>query len=840
VAAFAANHLPSSINGAKTAIASVSVTQHVWSTSLDFVEDLFQFIYSEFDTEPNADYEAYQLACYSGKPGTERIEKLIGALSGVASGACKFLILDGYDRINEALQSAVDAHFSALKPSGFKVMTTRRVPVFSLSMNYTCDGCGQEYMELWWTCLSCNRFDLCYGCEKKEHLNKSHMCPKNSLRETYQHVSIKLGDFHIERLLEKRLSINYPDIQPESTNRIVAYIMSKAGGNLTLALLYLEDVFTRDEISTFTVDRVDDRLPRDVIAYFDTEMKFIERKPEPERLPPLLAIAAAADHQQGIPLENLGQCIRLAQSTCSNLDYPRYVEDVFTAANGWLTNPHTKDRRVEICCKPAFPLYVQEGYNDSLAWARRQVNPTADGRYGAVTSEQSREISSPVETPDLLGSTFDTLASERPPPTPFMSLENGLGIRELEGRFDRAIFLSKDEKLVQSPPRLNSAEDVPKMAQAVFPDHKPERKVTQTDQVSTRSPMRVCDFCVSNILESAASSGQHRISIDGANAAIHQCTFCSSLYAKMGETPLITVKWPLYHWIFRALPRGRELRGSMMLRFCSSHPTLTTKSFRFLPGTDLHVPAPEDLHESTDPKDNGGTQINTWMETCMRDHPGCSKAWQAQRSNPSFLPTRLLDVDTGDDNTVRLVDTKIAKAKGPYCTLSHAWGPREMSFLTTTVWNMAKHLISGITLDELPPNFQQAIQVTRFLKVRYIWIDSLAIVQEPFGDFAREADLMHKVYRYSHCNIVAANSKDAYGGLFRTRVPHEILPAEYRGTNATHHLGEKTWTVVRADLWENELLNSAIYSRGWVFQGKRSPLFLLSFPSVKLFRMTKS
>ncbi|RMZ72069.1 arginase [Pyrenophora seminiperda CCB06] len=362
-------------------------------------------------------------------------------------------------------------------------------------------------------------------------------------------------------------------------------------------------------------------------------------------------------------------------------------------------------------------------------------------------------------------------------------------------------------------------ENVLKMAPAVFPDHKSERKVTQTDTAATRSPMRVCGFCVSNILESAASSGQHRILTDGAKTALNQCTFCSSLYANIGGSLLRTENWPLYHWTLRALPRGRELRGSMMLRFWSSHPTLTTKPFRFLPGTDLHVSAPEDLQESTDPKDSGGTQINRWMETYMRDHQGCSKAWHSQRFNASFLPTRLLDVDTGDDNTVRLVDTKITKAKGPYCTLSHAWGgPQAKPPPTTTVWNMAKHLITDINLDELPPNFKQAIQVIRFLKVRYIWIDSLAIVQDPFGDFAREADLMHKVYRYSHCNIVAAHSKHAYGGLFRRRIPHEILPVKYQGTNATHRLGEKTWTIVPADLWEKELLISPIYSRGWVFQ----------------------
>ena len=231
-----------------------------------------------------------------------------------------------------------------------------------------------------------------------------------------------------------------------------------------------------------------------------------------------------------------------------DLDYPRYVEDVLTAANGWLTEARFQNRRVVICCKPAFSLYVQEKYNDSLTRASRQVNPTAEGRYGAVTSERYQDIS-PIETADLLGSTFDSLASERPPLTPFMSLENGLSIRELDGRFDRALFPSKDEKLVQLPPQLNSTEDVPKPAQALFPNHIPGREVTQTETIATRSPMRVCDFCVSNILESAASSDQHRVSIDRADASLSQCTFCSSLYANMRDS-LNTEKWPWYHWTF--------------------------------------------------------------------------------------------------------------------------------------------------------------------------------------------------------------------------------------------------------------------------------------------------
>jgi hypothetical protein len=47
---------------------------------------------------------------------------------------------------------------------------------------------------------------------------------------------------------------------------------------------------------------------------------------------------------------------------------------------------------------------------------------------------------------------------------------------------------------------------------------------------------------------------------------------------------------------------------------------------------------------------------------------------------------------------------------------------------------------------------------------------------------------MHKVYRYSYCNAVAADSMHAYGGLFKRREPQDILPVEYSGTGANLNL----------------------------------------------------
>ncbi|KAF9765901.1 hypothetical protein IL306_001747 [Fusarium sp. DS 682] len=69
----------------------------------------------------------------------------------------------------------------------------------------------------------------------------------------------------------------------------------------------------------------------------------------------------------------------------------------------------------------------------------------------------------------------------------------------------------------------------------------------------------------------------------------------------------------------------------------------------------------------------------------------------------------------------------------------------------------------------LPKTFQDAISATRKLGYRYLWIDSLCILQDDQQDWAREAALMHKVYTNAECNLAAEASQDSSGGLFFKR-----------------------------------------------------------------------
>jgi len=96
-------------------------------------------------------------------------------------------------------------------------------------------------------------------------------------------------------------------------------------------------------------------------------------------------------------------------------------------------------------------------------------------------------------------------------------------------------------------------------------------------------------------------------------------------------------------------------------------------------------------------------------------------------------------------------------------TLSHCWGTHQP--VTTTTSNLEERLLS-IGLDDLPLTFRHAILLTQRLNIKYIWIDSLCILQDDSEDWLREAPNMGNIYANSYCTISATFAKDATHGLF--------------------------------------------------------------------------
>lgn len=99
-------------------------------------------------------------------------------------------------------------------------------------------------------------------------------------------------------------------------------------------------------------------------------------------------------------------------------------------------------------------------------------------------------------------------------------------------------------------------------------------------------------------------------------------------------------------------------------------------------------------------------------------------------------------------------------------TLSHRWGDAEILKTTSHTLGFFK---TGIPTDKLCQNFQDAIRVTRRLGFRYLWIDSLCIVQDSVEDWNRESGIMADIYLYSTLTLCASDAVDGNAGFLHQR-----------------------------------------------------------------------
>lgn len=155
-----------------------------------------------------------------------------------------------------------------------------------------------------------------------------------------------------------------------------------------------------------------------------------------------------------------------------------------------------------------------------------------------------------------------------------------------------------------------------------------------------------------------------------------------------------------------------------------------------------------------------------WFKECSTAHTEC-------RIRNRFVPTRLIDVRLPDGSeNLKLVDTRQSGISNDveleYATLSHCWGQTK-HIVTETV--TLKKYEAGIAFSELNRTFQDAVLVTRALGLRYVWIDSLCIVQDSPSDWQRESSLMGSVYSGGVINIAADAAEDGDQGFLSKRTP---------------------------------------------------------------------
>src|ERR1700744_2598321 len=140
----------------------------------------------------------------------------------------------------------------------------------------------------------------------------------------------------------------------------------------------------------------------------------------------------------------------------------------------------------------------------------------------------------------------------------------------------------------------------------------------------------------------------------------------------------------------------------------------------------------------------------------------CASKHRCRSTGDSVLPTRVIEV--GDPGRIRLMVPN--GAMGRYVCLSHCWGGLQP--LKTTKENLSSHLHS-IPPQSIPKTYQDAIELTRLLGIKYLWIDSLCIIQDSTEDWGKESASMCAVYENCDIVIAATSAKDATEGFLRTR-----------------------------------------------------------------------
>ncbi|KAK1758019.1 heterokaryon incompatibility protein-domain-containing protein [Echria macrotheca] len=201
-------------------------------------------------------------------------------------------------------------------------------------------------------------------------------------------------------------------------------------------------------------------------------------------------------------------------------------------------------------------------------------------------------------------------------------------------------------------------------------------------------------------------------------------------------------------------------------------------------------------------------RIQTWMQCCEDEHESCNLSAAIGTPIASVFPglevLRLIDVRDG-----RVTETRQFCR---YLTLSYVWGNTASPRLTR-----ANKAILGrpgglrAQWSLLARTIRDAIDLVEKLGERFLWVDSLCLMQNDAEDVRTGTTVMDLIYEQSSLTIIAASGHDANAGL----------PGVHPGTRCPSQqlrdIGEGVKMGVHTTL--TDLLKTSVYStRGWTYQ----------------------
>ena len=325
---------------------------------------------------------------------------------------------------------------------------------------------------------------------------------------------------------------------------------------------------------------------------------------------------------------------------------------------------------------------------------------------------------------------------------------------------------------------------------------------------STPPDKRFCKVCDQTLLEALKSgrdlklgeSYPHQPTISSLRkSALEGCRVCVAVYERMCTVPS---DWAASVLFFRDHATYWQSFGNGWIIMQSQWKDSLCQFGTIDITADFEPCVAEDLEDHTG-SSNSLKTAEEWFSKCLLNHPACRDG-----RDLDFRPSRLLYL--GDSQRIRLHTIKDYPKTLGYMTLSHCWGGAQFIQLRK---NNEEEFKDDIPWEELPQTFQDAIQVARHLGSKYLWIDSLCILQDSTQDWMTESKMMGNVYKNAICNIAASDATNSREGCLYARNRRTITPERLPWSSAKSPKGQ--YLVNMTGIMERR---DRLYSRAWVLQ----------------------
>jgi len=219
-----------------------------------------------------------------------------------------------------------------------------------------------------------------------------------------------------------------------------------------------------------------------------------------------------------------------------------------------------------------------------------------------------------------------------------------------------------------------------------------------------------------------------------------------------------------------------------------------------------------------DPHEVDIDTVKGWLKCCEEEHTQwcAAKITDDVAHVPGF---RVIDIESGNIHE---------QPEGcRYLALSYVWGEAHRGNDYLRLLQANHDDLRGVgglfkEMSRLPRTIRDSIDLCKKLGERYLWVDSLCIIQDSPEDMGGQISRMNTIYRRAFLTIVAAAGSDANAGL------PGISPDLLRRLAPEASINDFDLAAIPED-GEFELNTSTWNTRAWTFQERVLSNSLLRF-----------